>query len=122
MLDDGPVRLRMGSSSRDFADEVEIEARSSVHRWRPLRRDTETAFVLQNPHARSVVGTFLAEKVGVGQAVADELLEQCAKSSVNVFTTLANRFRLVLNEGKITALIEEATRREGQAITSSREG
>lgn len=108
LLDDGIVRLSVGTSSRDIAGEVSMRVESGAPRWRPLRRDTETSFVLGNPAARDAVGGLLARHLDVDAEQADELLQQCAKSFVNVFDTIANRFQLVIGEDEIGEVIARA--------------
>jgi beta-glucosidase len=112
VLDDGSIRLRIGTSSREFTAEVGLAVTESTPRWRPLRRDTETSFVLRNPHARTAVSGLLAEHMNVDASTADEMLQQCAKSFVNVFDTLANRFQLVLDEDEIARLIHDVEQKE----------
>jgi beta-glucosidase len=115
LLDDGIVRLAVGTSSRDIAGEVSMCVESGVPRWRPLRRDTETSFVLANPAAREAVGALIARHLDVDSEQADELLQQCAKSFVNVFDTIANRFQLVIGEDEIADAIARAAEAEAQA-------
>ncbi|GAB2888506.1 beta-glucosidase [Streptomyces mayteni] len=105
VLDDGPVHLLVGTSSRDLPHDVTVTVHTDVPRWKPLRRETAPAAALANPHARRAVAALLAEHLDVDDATADELLRECRRSFVNVFDTVANRFRLVLDEAGITRVI-----------------
>lgn len=117
VLDDGTVRLAVGTSSRDLAGEVSVTVASDVPRWRPLQRDTETTFVLAHPAARAAVRGLLVRHLDVDEDQADDLLQQCAKSFVNVFDTIANRFQLVLDEDEIARVIAQVADTERAAMS-----
>ncbi|MEV7869629.1 glycoside hydrolase family 3 C-terminal domain-containing protein [Streptomyces sp. NPDC088124] len=112
VLSDGPVRLLVGTSSRDLPHTVTVVAHTDVPRWKPLRRDTAPAAALGNPVARRAVAGLLAGRLDVDAETADGLLQECRRSFVNVFDTLANRFRLVLDEAEIAQVIAHVAEEE----------
>ncbi|CAL9327805.1 Thermostable beta-glucosidase B [Streptomyces sp. enrichment culture] len=112
VLDDGPVHLLVGTSSRDLPHDVTVTVHTDVPRWKPLRRDTAPAAALGNPVARQAVAGLLARHLDVDAVTADELLQECRRSFVNVFDTVANRFRLVLDEAEITRVIDQVAKEE----------
>lgn len=46
VLDDGPVHLLVGTSSRDLPYDVTVTVETDVPRWKPLRRETAPAAAL----------------------------------------------------------------------------
>ena len=107
VLDDGTIDLHVGTLSRDLPLVVTVEAREEVPRWLPLERSTAPSAVLASPPAREAVAAFLSRKLDVAGDAAIELLEQSRLSFVNVFDTLANRFRFLLDEEEVAAVIEQ---------------
>ncbi|WP_320779918.1 beta-glucosidase family protein [Streptomyces sp. CRN 30] len=107
VLDDGPLHLLVGTSSRDLPHDVTVTVRTDVPRWKPLRRHTAPAAALGNPVARRAVAGLLARHLDVDADTADGLLQECRRSFVNVFDTVANRFRLVLDETEIAQVIDQ---------------
>ncbi|MFC3996185.1 glycoside hydrolase family 3 C-terminal domain-containing protein [Nocardiopsis sediminis] len=112
VLDDGPVHLLIGTSSRDLPHRLTVQAQTDVPRWAPLRRHSAPAAVLANPHARREVTALLARHLGTDPGQADELLQECRRSFVNVFDTLANRFRFVIEESEIDTVLAAVHRAE----------
>jgi beta-glucosidase len=119
VLDDGAVTLHVGSSSRDLPLSVTLGAHEPVPRWRPLARDTAPGVALKNPHARAAVADFLRAKLDVDATQADELVEQGRLSFVNVFDTLANRFRFTFTEAEAQAAIAAAAAGEAAEISAA---
>ncbi|WP_460682717.1 beta-glucosidase family protein [Nesterenkonia populi] len=111
-LPPGPAELFVGNSSENLPLSATVDVQPTVPAWRPLRRDTEPAFVLENPLAREAVGSFAAERLGIDAGEADAVLQECARSFVNVFDTLANRFDLVLDERDVQEVVEAVEARE----------
>ncbi|MFJ8001330.1 hypothetical protein ACIQ7D_30170 [Streptomyces sp. NPDC096310] len=106
------MRLLVGTSSRDLPHAVTVLAHTDVPRWKPLRRDTAPAAALGNPVARRAVAGLPAGRLDVDAETADGLLQECRRSLVNVFDTLANRFRLVLDEAEIAQVIAQVADEE----------
>jgi beta-glucosidase len=108
VLDDGPITIDVGASSRDTALTGEVIARSDAARVRPLTRETETMFVLDNPASMAAVSGLLQRKLDLAPDDADAMITQCVKSFVGVFDSLANRFRLTFSEGEIADAVAAA--------------
>jgi len=108
VLDDGTITIDVGTSSRDCALTGQVTARSDAARIRPLARETETMFVLDNPASMAAVSGLLQRKLDLAPGDADAMIAQCAKSFVGVFDSLANRFRLSFSEPEIADTIEVA--------------
>ncbi|WP_150460825.1 beta-glucosidase family protein [Nesterenkonia ebinurensis] len=112
VLPPGPATLYVGNSSQSLPLTGEVAIAETGPAWRPLRRQTEPAFALENPLAREAVTAFIVGKLQMPTAEADAVLQECAKSFVNVFDTLANRFDLVLDEAEIEELIQNVQAQE----------
>jgi beta-glucosidase len=74
-----------------------------------------TGTPLPNPHARSVLRAYLAERCGIPEDDADRALAHCTNSFFGIFTTLERRLRISIPEdaaanvvAKINKAIDEA--------------
>lgn len=112
ILPPGPAQVLVGNSSAHLPLSASVDIRETAPGWRPMRRDTEPAFVLENPLARKAVVEFIAGELSLNVTEADAVLQECKRSFVNTFDTLANRFDLVLDEDEIADQIADVQQEE----------
>lgn len=108
VLDDGVIVFQVGSSSIDVALEARVTAVSDAPRVRPLQRETETVFVLENTASTEAVSALLQGKLELKADDAYAMIKQCERSFVGVFDSLANRFGLTFTEEEIAHAIATA--------------
>lgn len=86
---------------------ADLRTISAVSEHRRIERDTQPAFVLQNPDARRKFIAFLQSQFGISAQEADTMLEHCANSFVGIFTTFDRRFRQRFPKADIERLLRE---------------
>lgn len=99
--------LRRAASSRDIRLAAELRTVSATSFHRRIERDTQPAFLLEDPAARSKFNSFLQKQLNVAPEEADRMLEHCANSFVGIFTTFDRRFRRTFPKADIEALLVE---------------
>ena len=104
-LDEDMVVLEVAASSRDIRLEAPLRTKGSVSEHRRIAWDTQPVFVLANPIARRMFGTFLQKQLAIGAEDADRMLEHCANSFFGIFTTFDRRLRKSFARADIDALI-----------------
>ncbi|XBS67943.1 glycoside hydrolase family 3 C-terminal domain-containing protein [Acerihabitans sp. KWT182] len=110
ILDDDQVTLCVGPHSRDLPLRHPLRCHGKVARYRLVSRDTQPVFVLENPVARDHFNRFLQQQFTITPDEADRMLEHCANSFLNIFTTFGRRFRRHFAEADIEAFIETVNR------------
>lgn len=116
VLDNGPITLRVGPSSRDLPLSAAATCRSRRGRYRPILRDTQPIFMLENPVARRVFRAFLQGRLAISETEAEEMLDHCANSFIGLFTTFERRFRIQFapeEMDRVLAEIERAVAEDG---------
>lgn len=111
VLDDGAVRLHAGRSSGDLVSWAEVTTQASAPRHRPVLRDTQPVFILDNPPARAATVRFLARTLERSPEDVDRLLDYCRDSFIGIVATLERRFRISFTDQQTEELLA-AIRRE----------
>lgn len=106
VLDRDTVKVRVGRSSRDLplAGELQLVA-DEIHR--PVTRDAQAMYVIDNPIARPLLVEFVCRTQGISSAHAERLLEHCRHSFLGLFATFDRRLRADFDDREIDALIRE---------------
>lgn len=115
----GAVTFHAGASSRDLPLTLEIPWGHPAP-LRPIRRDTQPAFVIDRPGPRAALATALARRLALSAAEADAVIEHCRDSFFGLFTTLERRLRVTLPADEVETLLAAmnaaAEREEGQPL------
>lgn len=107
VLDNGAIALKVGASSRDLALSAEANCVAAEGRYRPILRDTQPIFMLNNPPARRVFRQFLEARLNVSEREAEDMLEHCTNSFIGLFTTFERRFRIQFSEDDIARVLAD---------------
>ncbi|MBT0770139.1 glycoside hydrolase family 3 C-terminal domain-containing protein [Kineosporia sp. J2-2] len=105
VLDDEEVRLHAARSSRDLVSSVTVTTTSTVSRHRPVRRDTQPVFILDNPPARRATAGFLARTLGHSPEEMDRMLDYSRDSFFGIVATLERRFRISFTDAQVEELL-----------------
>ncbi|WP_045741071.1 beta-glucosidase [Actinoplanes rectilineatus] len=105
VLDDETVRLHAGRSSRDLTSSVDVTTAGSTSRHRPVLRDTQPSFILDNPVARAATAAFLAAALDRSEAEVDSMLEYSRDSFIGIVATLERRFRISFTDDQADRLL-----------------
>ncbi|GAB3280011.1 beta-glucosidase [Kineosporia babensis] len=105
VLDGESVRLHAGRSSRDLVSAAEVVTQESAPRHRPVVRDTQPVFILNNPAARRATVRFLAETLNRTPEDVDRLLEYSRDSFIGIVATLERRFRISFTDQQAEDLL-----------------
>ncbi len=89
---------------------------------RPIRRDTQPAFVIDRPGPRAVLARFLTERFGLSGAEAEAVIEHTRDSFFGLFTTLERRLRITLDEADVADLVVAMNATERAAARACRAG
>ncbi|SEQ54054.1 beta-glucosidase [Devosia sp. YR412] len=110
VLDNGALTLHVGASSRDLKLAATATCVASEGRYRPIQRDTQPIFMLNNPPARRVFREFLQARLAIAEGEAEDMLEHCANSFIGLFTTFERRFRIQFTEADIAQVLADIDR------------
>ncbi|OCX65425.1 glycosyl hydrolase [Thioclava sp. SK-1] len=92
------AEILIAAASDDIRLRAALDLAPSVLPWRRVAYDTQPAYVLPNPYARSVIRDFLATRCAITPEEADRALDHCANSFFGIFTTLERRLRISITE------------------------
>lgn len=105
ILDTDDIAIEIGASSRDIRLQGGLKTHSPVARYREIRWDTQPQIVLETPIARAKFREFLASRLSISEAEADQMLLHCASSFFGIMTTLDRRLRQRFSKEEIKSLL-----------------
>ena len=104
VLDNDTLAVCVGSSSRDIRLSAALRTDIGLVRHRRVARDTQPAYLLDNPIARQSLVVFLQTQAGISADEAERTLEHCRNSFFGIFTTLDRRLRMTFDEAAVAAV------------------
>ncbi|MGI3901434.1 MAG: beta-glucosidase [Janthinobacterium lividum] len=120
VLDNDAIAVCVGTSSRDIRLSAPLRTDAGFIRHRRVARDTQPAYLIDNPIARRALIAFLQSQAGITADEAERTLEHCRNSFFGIFTTLDRRLRITFDEAAVQAVCAEINRNMAAEETAAR--